>query len=183
MRHLTLLEKESEENKAARLLKDRTAYEEMTKEDKDRRQLGDRIQHQVAFEQMTEEDKARQRLQNAMQHKVAYKEMTEEDKVERQEKDKNQKRNLKSTSIARLRKFRVRVRWGPSFPCISCHQTLFLSQVIRFDKSLETRLQLEWNNGLFIRALAEIPISFHLSLKEDEVYEKKQLGQTVLLQS
>ena len=67
------------------------------------------------------------------------------------QKERNEIRNLQSTKMTRLKRFRDRIRWGPCFPCISCHQTLFSNQVKQFDENLKSLLNDKWNVDIFSR--------------------------------
>ena len=40
---------------------------------------------------------------------------------------------MSKTSLGRLENFRMRNRFGPSYPCVVCHQTLFRNQVDEFE--------------------------------------------------
>ena len=57
----------------------------------------------------------------------------------------------KGTKLTRLNKFRERTRWGPCFPCISCHQILFKNQVIVYEQSVQDKLKEEFREALSTR--------------------------------
>ena len=67
----------------------------------------------------------------------------------------------------RLRSFKDRIRFGPSFPCITCHQTLFKNQVIVFDEKLKEALKQECDEFLFERALPCPSDIFYINIKEE----------------
>ena len=43
--------------------------------------------------------------------------------------------NREGTSLKRLKIFRDRICWGPSFPCVTCNQTMFRHQVSILDNN------------------------------------------------
>ena len=82
------------------------------------------------------------------------------------------KRYVKSggTSIDRLKTFRNRVRWGPSFPCITCHQTLFQHQVFEFDTKLHDLLTKKCSEKRLRCALSPAE-KFYIALTEDRAFD------------
>ena len=77
--------------------------------------------------------------------------LSEEQKEEKRKHDRQRKKGL--SVISRLELFRERVRWGPSYPCITCHQTLYFYQVVEFDEPLENKLKSKSTDSLFLQAL------------------------------
>ena len=70
------------------------------------------------------------------------KESYEERKL-RQEKDRLRHQAAKTgkTSLGRLKSFKEAVRWGPSFPCLNCHQMLTKDRMIEFDDNIRESLK------------------------------------------
>ena len=51
------------------------------------------------------------------------------------------RRQNQTTEEARLDKFRERPRFRPSFPCVTCHQSLFRRQVLVYDEKTRDNLE------------------------------------------
>ena len=81
------------------------------------------------------------------------------------------KRRLEGSAIERLCQFRERVRWGPSYPCISCHQTLFRNQVFVYDTQLEVQLKSKCSDKVFKRTLASPPENMSSKIEEHRSYD------------
>ena len=80
---------------------------------------------------------------------------------------KEQQQRKKGVSVLyRLEIFRERVRWGPSYPCITCHQTLYDYQVVEFDEALEDKLENMSTDSLFLQALHK-PDNLYRIQKQD----------------
>ena len=61
----------------------------------------------------------------------------------RKDKDRDHKKleKKRETADTRLKIFTDRLRWGPSYACITCHQTLFKHQVIELKPKLRDELK------------------------------------------
>ena len=67
----------------------------------------------------------------------------------------------------RLQAFKNRTRFGPSFPCITCHQTLFRNQVMVFDEKVKEVLKNECSEPLYKRTLSFPNDNFYITIKGD----------------
>ena len=87
----------------------------------------------------------RERKKNFMQTK--RKDRSEEEKRADNEAKKKRmhemriRRQNQTSEEARRDKFKERTRFGQSFPCITCHQTLFRNQVLEYDEKISENLE------------------------------------------
>ena len=68
----------------------------------------------------------------------------------------------------RLQMFKNRIRFGPSFPCITCHQVQFKNQVVEYDIKLKEVLREKCPEPLFRRTLSSPPDNFYITIEEDK---------------
>ena len=73
----------------------------------------------------------------------------------------------RGTAVTRLKMFRDKVRWGPIYPCIICHQTLFGYQVVEFNMELQDLI------------LEKCPEEFRMKLEELLVIPSEKFKHTV----
>ena len=89
---------------------------------------------------------------------------TEEEKAKRLKEHREQ---VKGNSIlSRRQKFKDRIRWGPSYPCITCHQTLFSHQVTELHQQMEEDLK-KVNNRPFFQQCFSKPEHFFKIIEKD----------------
>ena len=84
------------------------------------------------------------------------------------DKEYHQQNRIGGDAEKRLQMFKNRIRFGPSFPCITCHQSLFKSQVIEFDEKLKEVLEEKCSEPLFRRTLSNSPDNFYITIVEDK---------------
>ena len=177
-----------------------TAINKESEEEKQTRRQKDRQQKETAINKECEEEKKtrRMKVQEVMQN-VRNME-SEEEKQGRRQKDHQNKRHKRSMetnqlrqlrlkkikesmrsirnkyrmegkAIKRLNMFRERVRWGPSFPCIICHQVLFKHQVNEYTTEFETKLQNKCPTNLIKRTLSTPPDHFYKLMEEQRALD------------
>ena len=77
--------------------------------------------------------------------------------------------------MTRLSMFRERVRWGPCFPCLSCQQSLFRSQVLDYEQKFENVLRETWSENLYRKALPPNTESLYFPFKDTSKLEHKDI--------
>ena len=157
---------------------------------KKRRRQKDQQNKQIDRNKESEEEKQsrRQKVQQNMQT-LRHKESKNMRRL-RLQKDREHKRmvrgkfRMEGNAMKRLNMFRERVRWGPSFPCIICHQALFKHQVLEYTTELETKIKNMSSKNLIQRTLSVPPDNFHKLMEEKRAldyehrmrYQKKNPG-------
>ena len=117
--------------------------EKETESQKEERKADDRVRKQRSRKNESE-DASRERLnKDKLAHQQSRVNESEDARRERLEKDRLRHHAAKTgkTSLGRLKSFNQAVRWGPSFPCINCHQTLTGDRVIEFDSEIKEKLE------------------------------------------
>ena len=139
---------------------------EMSEQKKEERRKQDRTQTKAAKDLESEEQREERRKQHREHAKAAMGEMSEEKKEERRKQDREHTKG--HSVLSRLKKFKDRVRWGPSYPCITCHQTLYSHQMLEYDHQLEDLLKNQTSDYVFQNALS-IPESFYRIIDNNNV--------------
>jgi hypothetical protein len=75
-------------------------------------------------------------------------------KKDRQRKEKAKVKAKDKKEHDRFQDFNNRTRWGPIYPCICCHQTLYKYQVTNFDEKVEETLRKSCLEGIFEKTVA-----------------------------
>ena len=136
-----------------------------TQEKRKNRQQNNLECKKEALMKETKEKRKKRQQKDLGSKKEALMRETQEERKKRQQKDLEYKH--KGTKLTRLSRFRERTRWGPCFPCISCHQILFKNQVFVYEHSIKQSLKKEFQEALSTRNN-----SFLVTIEQDEGNEK-----------
>ena len=144
--HKQSRENESLEARRKRIEKDNATHQQ-SRENESLEARRKRIEKQKKINQENLENESlearRKRIekQNKINQEILENESLDERSV-RLEKDRLRHHAAKTgkTSLGRLKSFRGVVRWGQSFPCINCHQTLTRGKVLEFDSEIKGQL-------------------------------------------
>ena len=148
--------------------------EKETESQKEERKSNDRVRKQQSREDESE-DARRERIAKQQLINQRNRENESDDaKRDRLEKDRLRHQAAKTgkTSLGRLKSFNEAVRWGPSFPCINCHQTLTKDRVMEFDSEIKEKLETSCSAALSRATIKQnynnLKIGFYEEVIEDD---------------
>ena len=93
----------------------------------------------------------------------------EKKKRNRKESDKRMYKRRAGTKITRLGNFRKQVRYGPVYPCITCHQLMFRHQVVEFNEDVKMLLDAKCSDRLADNTISCTPESFFMTITEEKI--------------
>ena len=73
------------------------------------------------------------------------------------------------TKITRLGNFRKQVRYGPVYPCITCHQVMFKHQVLEFDTDIKNSINANCSDNIADNSISCTPDSFYMTITEEKI--------------
>ena len=97
----------------------------------------------------------------------------EKKKRNRKESDKRMYKRRAGTKITRLGNFRKQVRYGPVYPCITCHQLMFRHQVVEFNEDVKMLLDAKCSDRLADNTISCTPESFFMTITEEKIGSKE----------
>ena len=170
---------ESESERLERLQKDKENKEETRRWETESQRL-DRLQK---VKENTEEkrrwESESQRLERLQKKKENMEETrrressAEKKKRNRKESDKRMYKRRAGTKITRLGNFRKQVRYGPVYPCITCHQLMFRHQVVEFNEDVKMLLDAKCSDRLADNTISCTPESFFMTITEEKIGSKE----------
>ena len=133
---------------------------------------------QKARENQTTEERNESNLKDKNRKEEAKKTKTEEEiqKYNRKQKETMREYRKKHSELARMKKFKERIRYGPIFVCSSCNQKMFQNGVCELDNKLQDKLKeknLDAYQKVFENDLIQIPIILDCVLKKHKEEEPK----------
>ena len=90
-------------------------------------------------------------------------------KRNRKESDKKMYKRRAGTKITRLEKFRKQVRFGPVYPCITCHQLMYQHQVKIFDTDMVNFIKAKCSDTIVDNSISYIPETFYMTITEEKI--------------
>jgi hypothetical protein len=90
-------------------------------------------------------------------------------KRNRKESDKKMYKRRAGTKITRLEKFRKQVRFGPVYPCITCHQLMYQHQVKLFDTDMVNFIKAKCSDTIVDNSISYIPETFYMTITEEKI--------------
>ena len=162
MQHMR--QNESESQRDERLQKDRKNKEQSKEKELDA-ERDERLQkNRKNKEQSREKESAR-----------------EKNKRNRKESDKKRYKRRAGTKITRLCNFRKQVRYGPVYPCITCHQLMFRHQVMEFTEDVQNFLRDKCSETLVGNTISCPPDSFFMTITEEKIGEENEFDRITMV--
>ena len=143
---------ESESERLERLQKDKENKEEARRWESESQRL-ERLQ------------KVKQNMEETRRRESS----AEKKKRNRKESDKRMYKRRAGTKITRLGNFRKQVRYGPVYPCITCHQLMFRHQVVEFNEDVKMLLDAKCSDRLADNTISCTPESFFMTITEEKI--------------
>ena len=71
--------------------------------------------------------------------------------------------------LTRVGNFRSKVRFGPIFPCITCHQTMFRHQVFEYTEQVKEQLRAKCSESMATKTLSCYTDNFFMTVTEEKL--------------
>ena len=166
---------ESESQRLERLQKKKENMEETRRWESESQRL-ERLQKDKENKEETRrwesESQRLERLQKVkknMEETRRRESSAEKKKRNRKESDKRMYKRRAGTKITRLGNFRKQVRYGPVYPCITCHQLMFRHQVVEFNEDVKMLLDAKCSDRLADNTISCTPESFFMTITEEKI--------------
>ena len=162
MQHMR--QNESESQRDERLQKDRKNKEQSRENELD-----------------AERDERLQKKKKNMKQSREKELAREKNKRNRKESDKKRYKRRAGTKITRLCNFRKQVRYGPVYPCITCHQLMFRHQVLEFTEDVQLFLGEKCSDERADNTISCPPDSFFMTIHEEKIGSEDECDQITMI--
>ena len=147
------------------------------------RHLRDKNRSEEVRKSETNAQRSERRLRDKQQKEEVRKSETEDEKNKRNRKDSDKKRYKRraGTKITRLGAFRKQVRYGPVYPCITCHQLMFRHQVLEFTEDVQLFLGEKCSDERADNTISCPPDSFFMTIHEEKIGSEDECDQITMI--
>ena len=170
-----------------RLQKNKIATGEARAEETKQERLERLQKDKIATGKVRAEETKQERLERLQKEKIATAKTRaaetrqEKKKRNRKESDKKLYKRRAGTKITRLQNFRKQVRYGPVYPCITCHQMMFRHQVLEFTDDVQTFLDDKCSDKIASNTISCPPDSFFMTINEEKIGSEDECDQITMI--